>query len=192
VSFGSRARVSHHLFACAVSGDRHDLLFGITSLSQPRCHVDHVQGAPHHPQTQGKIERWNQMMKNRVLLENYCLPGDLERQIGAFNEHYNNQRYHESLRNLTPADVYHGRSDNILRMRKKIKKQTIQKRRLHHKAAAAQTETEFEPEPPLRKHPGISKNSDNGQLNKNCCLRRCLKMSACQVDRARPAQFSTK
>ena len=44
-------------------------------------------------------------MKNRVLLEKYFLPGDLERQIGAFVDHYNNHRYHESLANLTPADV---------------------------------------------------------------------------------------
>lgn len=42
-------------------------------------------------------------MKNRVLLENYFLPGDLERQIGAFVEHYNHHRYHESIGNLTPA-----------------------------------------------------------------------------------------
>jgi hypothetical protein len=65
--------------------------------------MDHVRGAPHHPQTQGKIERWHQTMKNRVLLENYFLPGDLERQIGTFVDHYNNHRYHESLNNLTPA-----------------------------------------------------------------------------------------
>ena len=45
--------------------------------------MDHVCGAPHHPQTQGKIERWHQTMKNRVLLENYFRPGDLERQIGV-------------------------------------------------------------------------------------------------------------
>jgi len=55
--------------------------------------MTHVRGAPFHPQTQGKIERWHQTMKNRVLLENYYLPGDLERQIGAFVEYYNNQRY---------------------------------------------------------------------------------------------------
>ena len=54
--------------------------------------MTHVRGAPLHPQTQGKIERWHQTMKNRVLLENYYLPGDLERQIGAFVEYYNNQR----------------------------------------------------------------------------------------------------
>jgi putative transposase len=56
--------------------------------------MDHVRGTPHHPQTQGKIERWHQTMKNRVLLENYFLPGDLERQIAAFVDHYNNRRYH--------------------------------------------------------------------------------------------------
>lgn len=99
--------------------------------------MDHVRGAPHHPQTQGKIERWHQTMKNRVLLENYFLPGDLERQIGAFVDYYNNRRYHESLGNLTPADVYHGRGAKILKMREEIKKQTIRKRRLQHQSAAA-------------------------------------------------------
>ena len=39
--------------------------------------MDHVRGAPMHPQTQGKIERWHQTLKNRILLENYYLPGDL-------------------------------------------------------------------------------------------------------------------
>ena len=99
--------------------------------------MDHMRGAPHHPETQGKIERWHQTMKNRVLLENYYLPGDLERQIGAFVDHYNHQRYHESLKNLTPADVYHGRGAKILKRREEIKKQTIRKPRLLHKAAAA-------------------------------------------------------
>lgn len=53
----------------------------------------HVRGAPFHPQTQGKIERWHQTMKNRVFLKNYCLPGDLKRQIETFVDYYNNQRY---------------------------------------------------------------------------------------------------
>ena len=99
--------------------------------------MDHVRGAPHHPQTQGKIERWHQTMKNRVLLENYFLPGDLERRIGAFVDHYNNRRYHESLSNLTPADVYHGRGAKILKRREEIKKQTIRQRRLQHQTTAA-------------------------------------------------------
>ncbi len=99
--------------------------------------MEHVRGAPYHPQTQGKIERWHQTMKNRILLENYYLPGDLEAQIDAFVAHYNHRRYHESLGNLTPADVYFGRGQTILIKREKIKRQTIEHRRLQHRKSAA-------------------------------------------------------
>jgi transposase InsO family protein len=99
--------------------------------------MSHVRGAPLHPQTQGKIERWHQTLKNRILLENYFLPGDLERQIEAFVEHYNHRRYHESLGNVTPADVYFGRAETIIRQRERIKRKTIEHRRLLHRRAAA-------------------------------------------------------
>ncbi len=99
--------------------------------------MSHVRGAPYHPQTQGKIERWHQTLKNRILLEHYFLPGDLEKQIEAFVDHYNHQRYHESLSNVTPADVYFGRSQSILAKRERIKKRTIAKRRLHYQRHAA-------------------------------------------------------
>ena len=99
--------------------------------------MKHVRGAPHHPQTQGKIERWHQTLKNRILLENYFLPGDLEARIGAFIEHYNHHRYHESLGNVTPADAYFGRATQILAERERIKRQTIEHRRLQHRKIAA-------------------------------------------------------
>ena len=99
--------------------------------------MDHLRGAPYHPQTQGKIERWHQTLKNRILLENYYLPGDLENQISAFVDHYNNQRYHESIGNVTPADAYFGRHTAIIEKRKKIKKLTTQNRRLNHQSQAA-------------------------------------------------------
>ena len=97
----------------------------------------HVRGAPCHPQTQGKIERWHQTLKNRILLENYYLPGDLKAQIARFVEHYNDRRYHESLQNLTPADVYFGRGQTILLERERIKRDTIKLRRLQHQLKAA-------------------------------------------------------
>ena len=96
-----------------------------------------LRGAPYHPQTQGKIERWHQTLKNRILLENYYLPGDLENQISAFVDHYNNQRYHESIGNVTPADAYFGRHTAIIEKRKRIKKLTTQTRRLNHQRQAA-------------------------------------------------------
>lgn len=100
--------------------------------------IDQVHGAPGHPQTQGKIERWHQTLKNRILLENYFFKEDLEAQIAAFIEHYNHRRYHESLDNLTPADVYFGRGQTILIERERIKRDTIKQRRLNHQAKAAQ------------------------------------------------------
>ena len=102
-----------------------------------RHDMAHVRGAPYHPMTQGKIERWHQTLKNRILLENYYLPGDLEAQIEAFVADYNHRRYHESIDNLTPADVYFGRGQTILLQRERIKRQTITQRRLQHQRQAA-------------------------------------------------------
>jgi transposase InsO family protein len=40
--------------------------------------MPHIRGAPYHPMTQGKIERWHLTLKNRMLLlENYYLPGQV-------------------------------------------------------------------------------------------------------------------
>lgn len=58
-----------------ISGDLTDWLEGQG--------MDHTRCAPNHPQTQGKIERWHQTLKNCILLENDYLPGDLEAQIKA-------------------------------------------------------------------------------------------------------------
>ena len=102
-----------------------------------RQDMRHTRSAPYHPMTQGKIERWHQTLKNRILLENYYLPGDLEAQINAFVAYYNHRRYHESIDNLTPADVYFGRGQTILLERERIKRKTIQTRRLLHNKQAA-------------------------------------------------------
>ena len=70
------------------------------------------------------------------MLENYFLPGDLENQIAAFVDYYNNHRYHESIDNLTPADVYFGRGPTIPTERERIKRQTIAERRLQYQLQA--------------------------------------------------------
>ena len=94
--------------------------------------MSHVRGKPNHPQTQGKIERYHRSMKNIVKLENYYLPGDLIQRLKEFVDYYNNQRYHESLQNLTPADVYSGRQYELLEKRQMIKLKTMKKRRKQH------------------------------------------------------------
>jgi putative transposase len=102
-----------------------------------RKHMDHTRSAPYHPMTQGKIERYHRSMKNIVNLQNYFLPGNLESEIASFVEYYNQHRYHESLDNLTPADVYSGRAKEVLNRRDEIKKKTLQQRRLQNLQLAA-------------------------------------------------------
>jgi putative transposase len=87
--------------------------------------------------TQGKIERYHRSLKNRILLENYYLPGQLEARLAEFVDFYNTRRYHESLGNLTPADIHFGRGPTILTRRQNIKLKTIElRRRLHQQAIA--------------------------------------------------------
>ena len=71
-------------------------------------------------------------MKNQILLDNYYAPGELENRIQQFVDYYNHQRYHESLNNLTPADVYYGRGQEILDRREQIKLNTLAMRRKMH------------------------------------------------------------
>ena len=89
----------------------------------------HVKGAPYHPQTQGKIERYHRTMKNIVKLKNYFFPEDLLARLEEFVYYYNNERYHESLGNLTPADVYFGRDRQRHLERTDIKMRTLKERR---------------------------------------------------------------
>ena len=98
--------------------------------------MTHTRGAPYHPQTQGKIERYHRSMKNVVKLENYYSPWELERAIARFVEHYNHRRYHEALKNVTPADAYFGRQHEILSRRERIKRDTLKRRRRENLKAA--------------------------------------------------------
>jgi len=109
--------------SCYVSGDLKEFL--------DEESIVHVRGKPLHPQTQGKIERYQRTLKNIIKLEHYYSPEELEEKISEFVDYYNNQRYHESLNNVTPADVYFGRDQEILERRKKIKQRTLLKRRMN-------------------------------------------------------------
>ena len=94
--------------------------------------IRHTRGAPYHPMTQGKIERYHRTMKNIIKLEHYFLPWELEQAIAKFVNHYNNHRYHESLDNVTPADMYDGRKSQIINQRERIKKKTLNHRKLEN------------------------------------------------------------
>jgi hypothetical protein len=62
------------------------------------------------------------------------LPGELHEHRQRFVSYYNHERYHESLDNLTPADVFYGRREGILEQRELIKKNTLTMRKQMHYA----------------------------------------------------------
>ena len=106
---------------CYLSGELKDYL--------EKQGMTHTRGAPYHPMTQGKIERYHRSMKNVVKLQNYYFPWELEQELSRFVDYYNNHRYHESLNNVTPSDVYFDRHREILTKRDQIKRKTIALRR---------------------------------------------------------------
>lgn len=106
---------------CYLSNDLADFL--------GQYHIRHVHSAPYHPMTQGKIERYHRSMKNVVNLQVFYYPWLLEQAITEFVDQYNHRRYHESLDNMTPADVFFGRATQIQTRREEIKQKTLQLRR---------------------------------------------------------------
>ena len=109
---------------CYISGELKDWL--------KKQDIEHTRGAPYHPQTQGKIERYHRSMKNVVKLEHYYYPWELEKTIAEWVDHYNHERYHESLDNVTPAAVYEGRRNEILDQRAVVKIRTLTQRKVHN------------------------------------------------------------
>ena len=91
--------------------------------------IGHILAAPYHPQTNGKVERYQQSLKREVNQLPYELPSHLEKAIAGFVDYYNYRRYHKALNNVTPADVLYGRREAILQRRKEVQTLTINRRR---------------------------------------------------------------
>ena len=67
-------------------------------------------------------------MKNVIKLNHYFCPSELEKAIEQWVKYYNEKRFHESLDNLTPRDVYLGQGEKIKKIRETIKLNSINKR----------------------------------------------------------------
>jgi transposase InsO family protein len=96
--------------------------------------IGHILAAPFHPQTNGKVERYQQSLKREVNQLPYELPSQLERAIADFVDYYNYRRYHKALGNVMPADVLYGRREEILKCRKEVQIITISRRRDYNRS----------------------------------------------------------
>ena len=107
--------------------------------------IRHIRAAPYHPQTNGKLERYHQSIKQEVNQVPYEAPSDLEEAISGFVDYYNNLRYHKALGNVTPDDVLHGRREEILITRKDVKAQTLASRKRYNRLLRESQNTAISP-----------------------------------------------
>jgi len=106
-----------------------------------RAHgLRHIRARSHHPQTTGKMERCHRTIKDAVTLVVHTSPDALRAAITAFMEHYNRERYHEALKNVTPDDVYFGRREAILARRKALQVRTLVARRERYRRTGESSE----------------------------------------------------
>ena len=88
------------------------------------------------PQTNGKLERFHETLKARLNLLVFTSPEALRAAMAEFIEFYNYHRYHEGIGNVTLADVYFGRREEILKRRKEQKQETLDRRFQYNRGPA--------------------------------------------------------
>jgi transposase InsO family protein len=112
-----------------ISGDLRDY------LNEQDIH--HILASPYHPQTNGKIERYHKSLKSKVKLHIYACPNELKAEVGKFISNYNKNRYHESLGNVTPDDVFYGRREKIVKAREDKRRLTLMRRKEYNRSPNA-------------------------------------------------------
>lgn len=97
--------------------------------------IHHILASPYHPQTNGKIERYHKSLKSKVKLYVYGCPNDLKAEVGKFISYYNKKRYHESLGNVTPDDVFYGKREEIIKLREEKRRLTLARRKEYNRTS---------------------------------------------------------
>ena len=73
--------------------------------------IDQKNGRPNHPQTQGKVERFQQTLKNWLRAQpTGSTLEELQAQLDYYRDYYNTIRPHRSLQQRTPEQAYNSRA----------------------------------------------------------------------------------
>jgi len=113
--------------------------------------IRHILAAPYHPQSNGKLERYHQSIKQDVNQVPYEVPGDLEVATLGFVDYYNHRRYRKALSNVTPNDVLHRRREGILIRRRGMKARTLRWRQRYNRQRRESYNTAISPDLSLTK-----------------------------------------
>ena len=102
------------------------------------CGMTHVRTSPYYPQSNGKMERWNQSLKRECIRPGTPLSlDDARRIIARYVEHYHTVRLHSAIGYVTPADKLAGREAEIFAERDRKLEAARERRRLARQDASA-------------------------------------------------------
>lgn len=95
------------------------------------CGMQHVRTSPYYPQSNGKIERWHQTIKNECIRPGSPLSlADAQRIVTGFIEQYNHHRLHSAIGYITPWDKLQQREEVIFTERERKLAAARQQRQL--------------------------------------------------------------
>jgi putative transposase len=99
--------------------------------------MTHVRTSPYYPQSNGKLERWHQSIKQECIRPGTPLTlEDARRLIAAYVDHYNTVRLHSAIGFVAPADMLAGRQAEIHAARDRKLEEARRQRQLRRQQAA--------------------------------------------------------
>ena len=103
--------------------------------------MTHVRTSPYYPQSNGKIERWHQSLKQECVRPKTPIDlDDARRLVGEFVEYYNTIRLHSTLGYITPHDKLYGREQDIFAERERVLTAAREARKARRKDARSRAE----------------------------------------------------
>ena len=112
--------------------------------------MTHVRTSPYYPQSNGKIERFHQSLKNECIRPRTPLSlEDARHTVTDFVDHYNTVRLHAAIGYIAPKDQLEGRAEAIRQERKRKLAEACERRKRMADQKTNGTEESAHSTPPL-------------------------------------------